>query len=356
MRRLHVLTAAIVTVAFMLGAGSAVAQSKPFDLNTCWMPSHETFTAWYAIKKGWDVEQGFNLKMHYFESGMAEMEALPAKQWVLGGTGSVPMTVGALRYNAYMIGIANDESIINTVMVRPDSPILKVKGHNKSFPEVYGSPETVKGKTILTTTVSSAHFALSTWLKTLGLSDKDVIIKNMDQPQAMAAFEAGVGDVVVLWAPFIFTGAEKGWKKAADLKDCGAAIQLVLVGDKEFCDKNPEKVVKFLKMYFKGIDLKLKEGEKLLPDYKKFYKEWAGMDMSDKAAREDFITHPVYSLDEQLKLFDSSKGPSQVQQWQDNILNFFTDQGRFTPAERDKVLKTPYITDKFLKMLKAEQK
>ena len=130
----------------------------------------------------------------------------------------------------------------------------------------------------------------------------------------------------------------------------------MLVGDKEFCDKNPEKVVKFLKMYFKGIDLKLKEGEKLLPDYKKFYKEWAGMDMSDKAAREDFITHPVYSLDEQLKLFDSSKGPSQVQQWQDNILNFFTDQGRFTPAERDKVLKTPYITDKFLKMLKAEQK
>ena len=84
MRRLHVLTAAIVTVAFMLGTGSAVAQSKPFDLNTCWMPSHETFTAWYAMKKGWDVNQGFNLKMHYFESGMAEMEALPAKQWVLG--------------------------------------------------------------------------------------------------------------------------------------------------------------------------------------------------------------------------------------------------------------------------------
>ena len=67
------------------------------------------------------------------------------------------------------------------------------------------------------------------------------------------------------------------------MKDCGAAIQLVLVGDKEFCDKNPEKVVKFLKMYFKGIDLKLKEGEKLLPDYDK---EWAGMDMSDKSARD----------------------------------------------------------------------
>ena len=119
------------------------------------------------------------------------------------------MTVGALRYNAYMIGIANDESIINTVMVGPDSPILKVKGHNKSFPEVYGSPETVKGKTVFTTTVSSAHFALSTWLKTLGLSDKDVVIKNMDQPQAMAAFEAGVGDLVALSGALHFTGAKR---------------------------------------------------------------------------------------------------------------------------------------------------
>lgn len=210
MRRLSLLTAAITLIALVAGADSAMAQTKPFDLNTCWMPSHESFIPWYAIKNGWDKEQGFQLKMHYFESGMAEMEALPAKTWVLGGTGSVPMTVGALRYGAYMIAIANDEAMINTVMVKPDSPILKVKGYNKNFPEVYGSPETVKGKTILTTTVSSAHFALSTWLKTIGLTDKDVIIKNMDQPQALAAYEAGVGDVVVLWAPFIFTGAEKG--------------------------------------------------------------------------------------------------------------------------------------------------
>ena len=31
----------------------------------------------------------------------------------------------------------------------------------------------MKGKTVLCTTVSSAHFALSSWLKALGLTEKE---------------------------------------------------------------------------------------------------------------------------------------------------------------------------------------
>lgn len=89
----------------------------------------------------------------------------------------------------------------NSVLVRPDSPIAKVKGYNKDFPEVLGSPDTVKGKTFLTTTVSSAHYGLSSWLKVLGLTDKDITIKNMDQAQALAAFDNGIGDGVALWLP-----------------------------------------------------------------------------------------------------------------------------------------------------------
>ena len=44
------------------------------------------------------------------------------------------------------------------------------------------------------TTVSSAHYGLSNWLKALGLTDKDVTIKNMDQAQALGAFDNGIGD------------------------------------------------------------------------------------------------------------------------------------------------------------------
>ena len=57
--------------------------------------------------------------------------------------------MGALRYNTYVIANADEEFLINRVLVRPDSPIAKVKGWNKDYPEVLGSPETVKGKTFL---------------------------------------------------------------------------------------------------------------------------------------------------------------------------------------------------------------
>lgn len=115
--------------------------------------------------------------------------------------GGVPAMMGNLRYGTSVIAIVNDESMTNSVLVRPDSPIAKVKGYNKDFPEVLGSPDTVKGKTFLTTTVSSAHYGLSSWLKVLGLTDKDITIKNMDQAQALAAFDNGIGDGVACGLP-----------------------------------------------------------------------------------------------------------------------------------------------------------
>ena len=94
-----------------------------------------------------------------------------------------------------------------------------------------GSPDTVKGKTFLTTTVSSAHYGLSSWLKVLGLTDKDITIKNMDQAQALAAFDNGIGDGVALWAPHMYAGQEKGWKIAGDLHMCKVGNPIVLIAD-----------------------------------------------------------------------------------------------------------------------------
>jgi ABC-type nitrate/sulfonate/bicarbonate transport system substrate-binding protein len=349
MRRFHARFAALFFVVVLI---PMLGYAQPAPVGTAWQPEHESFIPWYAMQKGWDKEEGLQLKMSYFDSGMAMLEALPAKQWVIGGLGGVPMVVGAARFNAYLLAIANDESITNVIMVRPDSPILKTKGYNKQFPEVYGKPEDIKGKTILCTTVSSAHYVMSNWLKVLGLKDADVVIKNMDQAQAVAAFESGVGDAVALWAPHLYNGLNKGWKIAADLKMCGVALPVVLIGEKKFCDENPELVAKSLRVFFRGVNLINREGDKILPEYKRFYKEWAGMDMNDDMAKKDLVMHPIFTLEEQLKLFDSSKGQSTVQKWQQGILEFFTEQGRFKPADKEKVEKTPYITDKFLKMVK----
>jgi len=353
MRKLLSLWTLGACVALVLAmSASAMAQAKTISLNTCWMPEHETFAAWLAKEKGWDKEEGIDLKLVYFDTGMAQVEALPAKQWSLGGTGGVPMMFGALRHGAYLIGIGNDESVTNAVLVRANSPVLKTKGFNKDYPEVYGKPEDMKGKTILVTTISSGHYAMSLWLKALGLKESDVVIKNMDPAQCVAAFESGVGDAVVLWAPQMYTGMAKGWKVASDVKTAGGFIPIVLIGDKKFCDENPETVAKFLKVYFRGIDALKKDGVKLAPEYKKFLKTWAGMDMTDDQIKMDIQMHPVFTLDEQIKMFDASKGPSQIQKWQADLVKFFTSLGRLKAEEGEKLQAGSYINDKFLKMIK----
>ena len=358
MRKWGIATVLIVCAMFVFtGFTPAQAAEKTVKFNTAWEPEHETFVTWYAKEKGWDKEAGLEFNMLYFDSGMGMLEALPAKQWTIGALGGTPAVVGAARYGTKVIAIGNDESDANVVLVRGDSPILKVKGFNPKFPDVYGSPETVKGKTIICTTVSSGHFALSSWLKVFGLKDSDVVIKNMDPFQCVAAFESGIGDAVTLWAPHMYTGIKKGWKIAGTIRSCGAGLPIVIIGDPEFLEKNTDQVTKFLKVYFKGIDmLKKTPSDKLVADYKKFMKDYCGLDMSEDMCKMDLDSHPVFDVQEQIKMMDNSKGPSVVETWEQGVLDFFTAQGKLKKEDAAKVVgadgKLNFITDKYLKLVK----
>lgn len=343
-----------LTAVFVLSiAGMAVAAEKLVKVPTAWMDEHETFLMWYAKEKGWDKEAGLDVEIKYFNSGADILNALPSGEWVYAGMGAVPAMLGNLRYDTIIIANGNDESMTNGVVVRKDSPIAKVKGWNPNHPTVLGSPETVRGKTFLCTTMSSPHMALSSWLKVLGLTDKDVIIKNMDQPQALGAFENGTGDGVALWAPHLYVGEAKGWKLAADIKSCGQTLPIVIQADKKYADAHPEAIAAFLRAYMRGVQmLKNEPPESLVPLYRRFFLEWAGQQYTPEVALKDIQTHPVFDYQEQLKLLDSSSGMSEARQWQQYLAGFFTKLGRLTPAEYERVKNAEYVTDRFMKMVK----
>ena len=344
----------ITAVAMLFGLVASAFAAEPVPMRTAWLDEHETFLVWYAKEKGWDKEEGLDLEILYFDSGMAQLNALPAGEWVICGTGAVPGMMGNLRYDTYVVGIGNDESFTNAVMARPDSPIFKTKGYNKDYPEVYGHPDDVRGKTILATTVSSSHFALSHWLRVLGLKDSDVVIKNMDQAQALSAFSTNIGDAVSLWAPHMYVGEDKGWRVAGSPSTCKVGLPITLLAEKKFADANPEQVAKFLRVYLRAVNMIQKEPlESLVPEYRRFFLEWAGKNYSAEMALKDLQTHPVFNYEQQLALFDASKGPSTAQNWQKEIAYFFTDVGRITKDDLKKVGDGTYATDKFLKMVKT---
>lgn len=352
MKRRAFLRLALAMV-FLFTTAFAVQAKEPVKVPSAWMNENETFAAWLAHEKGWDREEGIDLQINYFNSGMDIVNATPSRSWVVAGNGALPAVWGALRYQTYVIAIGNNESYTNGILVRPDNPIARVKGWNRDFPDVLGSPETIRGKTFLITTISSPHMALASWLKVFGLTDKDVTIKNMDQPQALGAYDNGIGDGVSLWAPHLFVGEAKGWKLAGDIKSCGQTLPIVIQADKEYADAHPEVIAAFLRCYMRGIHmLKNEPAEKLVPLYRKFFLEWAGQQYTEEVALRDIQTHPVFAYDEQLKLLDSSTGMSEAQKWQQYLAQFFTQLGRLTPEEYEKVKNADYVTDRFLKMVK----
>jgi len=326
------------------------------ELKTSGQGEASTFLVWDLIQKGWDKEAGLKITQIYFDSGMAQIEALPSKQWVIGTSqGAVPSIVAAMRYGTYVIAIGDEDSFSNAVLVRPDSPIAKATGADPKFPKTFGSAETVKGKTVLVTTVSSGHFSLATWLKRLGLKENDVVVKNMDQGQIMAAFESGVGDIAVVWEPYMFVGMSKGWKMVNEDSQIGANQINTIIVEKEFADTHPELVAKFLKLYFRRADLEKPDSSEMINGYVKFLKDWAGTELTKSDAALSLKVRAMYPLDKQLKYFDTSKGQSEVQKWFAGMGDFFVEQGKFTREEMDKVMKSNFITDKFLKMA-AEMK
>ena len=121
--RFKKLISAFLAAAFCVSLAGMAFAEKLTKVPTAWMDEHETFLIWYAKEKGWDKEAGLDIDIQYFGSGMDILNALPSGSWVFAGMGGVPAMMGNLRYGTSVIAIGNDESMTNSVLVRPDSPI-----------------------------------------------------------------------------------------------------------------------------------------------------------------------------------------------------------------------------------------
>ena len=72
--------------------------------------------------------------------------------------------------------------------------------------------------------------------------------------------------------------------------------------------------------------LKKTSTAELVPMYKKFMKDFCGLEMTDAMCKMDLESHPVFTLEEQIKMMNGS--PSVVEAWELGVLDFFTSQGK----------------------------
>ena len=331
--------AALLAVCFA-GTASAAEQLVRVSIQPCLhgMPP------WWDVQTGRDKEAGLKFELQLYPSGAPQNEALAAGKWDVGMMGIPAALMAALRYDAKIIGISNDESETNDIWVRPDSPLLKTKGAVAGFPDIYGKAEDWKGKKVLVTTISTGHYALTATLKALGLTDKDVQITNIEQGQAVVAFETGQGDIVCLWAPFSYMAEAKGWKKVSSGRAAKAMVPGYIVASKDFAEKNPELTARWLKTYMANIDRMIKDPKAAEAVLQKFFTDFCGLVLSPEVnalLSNEFTLRPLFPVAEQVKLM---KDPNGVVKWTADFVGFFVSQGRLKEADVEKLKKTNFGT------------
>ena len=295
----------------------------------------------YANVKGWWKEVGLTPNFSTFPAGAPQIAASAAKSWDVGGTGSVPAVLGAARFNILTIGITNDESKANAMMVRGDK-----------YAAIRANPKLLKGQRLLLTTNSTVDYASRRCLAKFGLAQNDMQFVNLGQAQIITAITSNNGDIAGVWAPNTYTLEERANAKyLCTGADAGAVVPGALVVRADYAKAHPEDVAKFLAVYLRGwswAKANPAEARKLALD---FYKQ-GGLEVTAKAMDDEFALRPTYSLEEQLALMSRAKGASTVDGWFSKIGDYLTEVGTVPSAPDPKA----YISDDFMKRVAADPK
>lgn len=350
MRSINKIGIAVLSALFFFSPIKSHAQEV--EITTAWQSEHEAFIPWYAKKMNWDKEEGINLKMLHFQSGDDIAKAMNATDWAVAGIGMKPALTSIYAHKMLLIGIANNESSSNAVYVHKDSPMLSAKGQVEGYPDVIGSKDLIKGKTILYTQNTSADFLLDTWLSLFGLSSKDIQTKSYDPRAALGAFKAGMGDILVTWSPYTLDAEKNDLVQAANGTSCKIDQYVFLVANMDYSSQHPENIEKTLKICFKSINwMQTADPNEVAKEYMQFYKEWVGQEIDLQTALLDLELHPIYTLDRQLELFALQNNQSAVKSFLSSMIDYYSRQGEIKNEDLPRLQRLDNVTDNFLKAI-----
>ncbi len=328
--------------ATLLAGTAAQAQSALTEIKVSYQPAlYWALPFFVATEKNWWAEVGLKPVFSTFPAGVPQIAAAASKSWDVGGTGSVPAVLGHVRFGIKTIGVTNDESAGNALLVRKDVADRIAK-----------NPQSMKGQTIVLTANSTGDYAVQSCLKKYGLVKADVTIKNMGQAEIISAMSSNNADLGGLWAPNIYTLEEKvGAKVLCSGKDGGVVVPGALIARGEYAEQNPENVAKFLAVYLRAWKWMGAHKPEAIAMMKRFY-EQGGVAISEASMKKEFDTRPTFDLSTQLARMDRARGNSDMDAWFGQISIFMRGTGAIQSIPQS----SDYITDAFMKRVQADPK
>lgn len=195
----------VVGLASGAQAAAPVASGKPLVVGL--MPSAVGAPVQYAKENGYFDEVGLKVEIMVFPSGAPINEAVSAKQLDVACSGAATIFSLASGDCALLLDMVSSGGM--GIWVRPDNPIMSVKGQIPEYPEMYGSAETIKGQKFLAALGTASQFNALRYIEQFGLTERDIEIIHMEFGSGAQAFIAGEGDAIATFAPYSFQVVDK---------------------------------------------------------------------------------------------------------------------------------------------------
>lgn len=226
------------TLLALFALATAAIAAEPIKIGYSDWPG---WTAWEIAKeKGLFKKAGVDVKLVWFPVYTDSLNALNTgkldancQTW----SDTIPPLAEGLKFKAVLV---NDNSAGN------DGFVAK-----KEFKSV----KALKGKTVATELGTVDHFLLLQALEKNGMTEKDIVFKNLTVPDTAAAFRQGKLDGAVIWQPSLNDVLKEG--KANLLfssKDTPGLIPDLLVFQEKVVSKRAADVQKIVDVWFEVVD------------------------------------------------------------------------------------------------------
>jgi NitT/TauT family transport system substrate-binding protein len=286
--------------------------------------------------EGLDKKYNFTMEIIDFPSGGPMAEALGAGDWDIGPIGAGGM-VAIPRYNAKLIADIETRMDGAWILARPDSDIVKAGNTLADYPELIGSKETLKGKTMLGTVGNMSHYMGLDYLSDFGLGMDDVNFIHMETAQIYTAFVAGNGDLACLGSPSAAMQlVDQGYVRVGGLAQQNKSQQDAMLVSDDFYENHYDTCVNFMKAWYEACDKLNADPDYEFQEVKKFYTVSGRTDFDDSGIQQecDFNTYT-----------DSSTAlNAEIGGWMQGLIQFYVDNGSMDKSVIE-TMKTNIKTD-----------
>ncbi len=177
---------------------------------------------------------GYEIDFRKFNSGAEIFAAIASGDVQVGYVGSSPFAAATSRgLDVKAFYLSSISGIDEALVVRNGSGIDKL--------------EDLKGKKLAAAPVSTDHYQLLALIKSLGLTEKDVQVFAIPQPEIVAAYQRGDIDGGFVWDPALSELKKNGkvLVTSKDVAEKGSPTFSAWVATSDFAKNNPEFIKTF---------------------------------------------------------------------------------------------------------------